>query len=117
MVNILLLKRDLQTHQSIDEVLIKHNISFKQCMQLLDKFAPGKHQKRKQKGTGEKYISKIENKFYIRKKKNRRTKSFGGYSSLEDAVKVRDYLVKTGWNKNRLNSICEELGVNGGSNN
>ena len=38
-------------------------------------------------------------------------KHYGTYYSLEDAIKVRDYFIYNGWRKDKVDKVCDELGV------
>lgn len=60
-----------------------------------------------------KYIhyDKIWNRYRIQKVLYGRRVSYGSYDTLEDAVKVRDELIKCNWDKKQLNKIREETGV------
>ena len=108
------LVEDMRSHMTIEEVLQKHNLSLKECCDLLYyKTNNRKNRKRKYRETGEPYIRQDGKRFHIRKKINGRAVSFGGYNSLEDAVKVRDYLMEHGWYRNRLKSTLKTLGVHG----
>ena len=61
---------------------------------------------------GDMYITLRKNRYVVTKNKKRgKTIFFGAYSTLRDARKVRDELVKANWNKNKLKSILEKTGV------
>ena len=115
MVNISQFYKDMQSEMTIPEVLEKHNISFKEACDLLTRKNKGirrkKRQKKRYESTGEKYIHKQNNKYFIRRSYKGTTRSYGGYYTLKDAVKVRDYMIRNGWYKNRLKSTCKKLNV------
>ena len=113
MVNIPELRKDMKSHMTVEEVLIKHNITFQEAMKLLSKKQKRKPKKTKRpyRKTGEKYISYYCNRYVIRKSVNGRVLGFGGYNTLEDAVKMRDYLMEHGWYQTRVKAIRERLGV------
>ena len=105
---------DMRHADSIGEVLEKHDVSLVEAIDILQKISP---RKRKEKTswnakTGEKYIAQIPSGAYIiRKSVNGKMRYFGKYDNLNDAVKVRDYLLKHGWYPNRVKSIRKKLGV------
>ena len=112
MVNISELRKDMKSHLTIEEVLIKHGITFKEAVTLLSKNqSRKKKQKRPYEKTDEKYISYYCKRYIIRKYVNGKMRSFGGYDTLEDAVKMRDYLMENGWYPNRVKAIRKRLGV------
>jgi hypothetical protein len=117
MINLEKFREDLRSGKSLDDVLKDHNLDIKTAMELLIGFNRNVKEKKKRKSyyskTNQKYVSKIGNKFYLRKTFNGKLKTFGKYSTVEDAVKVRDYLDKHGWYRNRLKSVWEACEVEG----
>lgn len=93
---------DLRKGMSLEDCLIKHNTN----LQILFETNLETHQT-----NSHKYIENRGKRFSIKKKINKRTCYFGSYSSLEDAQKVRDELIRTGWQQNKVNRICEYLEV------
>ena len=99
---------------SISDACQKHKVSFKRAFEIL-------HYKDVKRGmgipgesnTGEVYIRYIKpyKNYQLNKTINGKFTYFGTYDSLSDAVKVRDYMVKHGWDKPNLDSIRCELGV------
>ena len=59
-----------------------------------------------------KYIFQRGEVFSVRKSVKCRTKIFGSYNSLEDAIRVRDELMSIGWKQRSVDSICEQFGIN-----
>lgn len=114
MVDISQLREDMKSYMTIEEVLEKHGITFQEAIKLLSKKQkrkPKRKSKRPYRKTGEKYISYYCNRYVIRKSVNGRLLGFGGYSTLEDAVKMRDYLMEHGWYQARVEAIRKRLGV------
>ena len=104
-------RRDLRDGYSLHDALCKYNLSLKDAMKLMDKPLT-KHKKRKLVYTTIKpYIYQRYKHFIVQKSINNRTVTFGTYNNLNDATLVRDYMVKYGWNRDRLDEICELLHV------
>ena len=106
-------KQDLKTH-TLEETLVKHEISFNDAVQLL--IRQGKRKKKKKRKcnakTGEKYILRTTTGKYIIRKYVRGTiRYFGSYDTLEDAIIMRNYLAKNGWYWQRVNEIRKRLEV------
>lgn len=109
MVNITELQKDFKSGMSIEDVLKKHKINLPVAMKLMNKRLT--KQKKEYKSTGEEYISYQYEKYNITKEVNGKSKYFGGYDTLEDAIKVRDYLKVHGWNKHCLKTARRNCGV------
>lgn len=101
---------DLIEGLSIEEALDKYDLSFKDAVNVLTKSRSKKKKTPKTYFAG-RYIQKSGNYYYLRKTVNGTTKLFGSYNSLEDAEKVRDYCIKHGWYRTRIDAICKKLGV------
>lgn len=108
-------QKDLQNGLSIEEACSKHDVSFGEAVLGFNPLQ--KRNKNKKKGkkvkcsTPSKYIFQRDDSFTVRKNVKRKTMVFGTYSSLEDAVKVRDELIRIGWKQRSVDSICERLGI------
>ena len=117
MIDVEKFREDMRSGTPLDEVLKKHNLDIKTAMNMLIKYnnPPKKTKKRKRKNiyskTDELNIYKVNNQYIIKKSINKCVKSFGGYDTLEDAIKVRDYLNKHGWYHNRLKTAWKNCGV------
>lgn len=103
------IQKDLKKGLSIQEVCTNYNLTFKELVNIFFKEA---------------YVSvnKVQRtkRFYIYPYRNsdrelwsiqKNNMYFGLYSTLDDAIKVRDCLIKRGWNKKELDCICQKLGV------
>lgn len=93
---------DLRKGMSIEDCLIKHNTNLKI---LFDNESNKSHE------NDMRYIEKRGKRFNIRKKIKNCTCYFGGYSSFNDAQKVREELIRIGWKQNQVDNICERIGV------
>ena len=106
-------QKDLQNGLTIDEACSKHDVNFGEAVLGLNPL----QKKKKRNGrkmvcsTPAKYIFQRDDTFTVRKNVKRKTMVFGTYSSLEDAVKVRDELIRIGWKQRSVDSICERLGI------
>lgn len=96
----------------LEDTLLKYNCSlnelFKYCLHK------GSYITRR-KGESSSTIRYIQEQgdgcYRIRKSVKGKLIYFGYYDSLEDAILVRDRLMELGWNKLKLRSVCDELGV------
>ena len=108
-------QNDLKNGMSITDALQKHDLTLEQAFQRLHHSLAGrpvvKKKPKKSSKTGEKYISSRQNTFYIRKIVYGKYTTFGTYSSLEDAIKVRDYCIAHGWKQDHIDEYCQRLGV------
>lgn len=102
---------DLRNGMKLDDCLIKHHTN------LNELFSDGvkvvsRAPKECVKTNRERYIQ-YRNGAYILKKyiKGEGSVVFGYYNSIEDAVKVREVMERIGWKRNKVDEICEELGV------
>ena len=111
-------QNDLRNGMTIEEACTKHNITFKDACREM----PGNwnHPRTTRQNDGvtyyrkhnlPDYITLNRGRYMLRKKIKRKWVYFGRYKSLEDAIKVRDYMMEHGWNKHLLNSVCRKLGV------
>ncbi len=113
-------QQDLKNGMSIAEALKKYNITLEYAMNHVNKPITEKHSKLKPSCkphkklkicTVARYIQQIENHFYVRKQVNGKMRPFGSYSSLEDAIKLRDYCMEHGWKQRKVDKYCEILGI------
>ena len=110
-MNIQEFQRDLNNGMSIEDACRKHKTTLAKAFEILHYKDTNK---RKTLGNcGESYIRYDETSgtYLLRKRVNKKYTYFGRYKTLEDAIKVRDYMMTHGWYKHRLNSIREELNV------
>lgn len=98
---------------SIENTCRTHNLTFKELFELSKKVYP--RSKRDKRQT--RYITKAGQKYAIKKTINCKSEYFGIYSNIEETRKVRDMLEKCNWDKNCLDAICKELGVEKSGNN
>ena len=116
------LREDLKNGMSIEEGLIKHGLSFEDAVYLLQfKQDTDKHPKtvmvhKKKKRfnyvkSHEEYIMQRGDTYCVRKTIKKKTRMFGTYNSLEDAVRMRDALKLDGWHQTHVDRLCEELGI------
>ena len=101
------LQDDLRAGMTIEDALHKHNMSFKEAFDGMPKpLTNGGNT-----GVGEKFISKHQGKYIIRKRHRNKTRLFGTYDRLEDAIKVRDYCLEHGWYITKLDDYCKAVDV------
>lgn len=91
---------------SIDEILKKHNVNLNDCMKITTL-------QHKTKKNQVKYIHRVHKHYKITKQDPETLKNvyYGTYRNMEEAKMVRDKLIEYNWDKNRLNEILTELGV------
>lgn len=95
---------DLRDGMGLEECLVKHGTN-------LQSLFKSNYPETINPDSERKYIEEKSNGFYIKKKRMRSTYYFGKYATLEDAQKVRNELVRTGWKQNKVDKICKKLGV------
>ena len=97
------IREKLQDGCSIDEVCREYNLTFKGLVTLMHGY------ERRPEGvrTGEMYIMYRRERFII----HRHNVHYGSYLTLEDALKVRNYMIYNGWYKDKLDEVCGIVGV------
>jgi len=97
------IRQQLQNGTTIQEVCQQYHISFKElCNLFLSRGCTTD-----KSSTGKLYVSYDGHRFILRKNNG----YYGSYQSLDDALKVRDYMIMNGWYRSRLDKVCRELGV------
>ena len=108
-------RKDLQNGLSIAEACSKHDVSFGEVVLGLNPLQKRKNRAKKARkvtwGTPAKYIFQRNDTFTIRKTVKSRCMVFGTYSSLDDAIRVRDELIRIGWKRRSVDRICEQFGI------
>ena len=111
-----LAQKALQNGATIEETCISLNIKF---IDLCNYFH-GYHRHRTpirreyKTKTDIPYIQQRKGKCYIRKTHRGKTRYYGCYDSLEDAITIRDALKRDGWHQTHVDRICEEHGITRG---
>lgn len=96
---------DLRDGMSLEDCLIKHGTNLQELFCSKPGFKVGVV-------TESTWIVKTGyGKYRIQKQMNKKRYSFGTYRSHEDALLVRDELIKCGWDKRKLPEILEHTGV------
>ena len=116
-MNIFDFQDDLRNGMSLDDALVKHDLTLEKafnmlCQRSVGRPAKARHDKPRYIKTGHKYIgTQNGNRFYIRKIIDGKWTTFGSYSTLADAIKVRDMCIKHGWIQTNVDGYCREVGV------
>ena len=115
------IQNDLKNGETIENTCTKYGISFGEMVELFHgynkKVINSKNSKGKPKTynrvtpSSEPFIYIRGGTYAVRKSIKGKTKIFGTYDSMEDAVKVREALKVDGWHQTHVDRICEELGV------
>lgn len=108
-MNRYLIRKDLKEGKSIEQVCKDHNITFKNLCDTFHGYL--RTPKKYPTTTPTKYIEVRNNRACVRKNINGKTKIFGTYDRLEDAIQMRDALEKDGWHQTHVDQICEKLGI------
>ena len=109
---ILLFQHDLKNGMSIDDALIKHGLNFLDVWHRLHYKPRADKKTRPVHSTGEKYITRQdERKYVIRKQIGNKYIYFGGYETLEDAITMRNWLLENQWDKTRWKAQRRRLGI------
>ena len=110
-------QNDLNQGMTITEALQKHQLTLEYAFHQLQiqqsTKLRGEHRTKtlQKRNPHQIYIQENNNRYYIRKRTRGKERFFGAYTSLEDAIKVRDALIEDGWHIFHVDSICERLGV------
>lgn len=81
-------------HLSLNDVLVKHDVSLSEAVELMDS----------------KYISYIDGRYCVLKRRGRTWDCFGRYVDFIDAVLVRNELIESDWEGN-VRLICKSFGI------
>lgn len=104
------LRRDLQDGMSITDGLTKYKVSLEDAFKALQ-YTDNRPMTSTSK-TDEFYIRQnMQGHYFILKWINGKQTNFGTYTTLKDAVKIRDWFVENGWIKDDVDQACQECGV------
>lgn len=102
--------QDLRLGMSLDDCLTKHNTNLRELFKQ-NTHPKGLIKPKKPRFNPAKYVQYRDDHYYIRKWLKGKIKLFGAYGTLEDAIKVRDELIRIGWKQKSVDKICNEVGV------
>lgn len=101
------LKKDLKTI-SLEEICSKYNLSFKELVDIANKDL----YTYMEEGDKYKFITKKKKGgFVVQKYLDGSNNYFGTYYSFDDALIVRDELIKEDWNEEKLKEIYFKFGI------
>ena len=110
---------DLKNGMTLTDALTKHGLTLEKAFNILH-YIPKKKQiipnkkkhKRKPKTyTPTHYIQCRNGRYYLRKHAHGKGRAFGTYSTLEDAIRMREALKLDGWHQTHVDRLCDELGI------
>lgn len=110
-------QQDLRDGMKLEKALEKHNLSFRDAVELCPK--PFCHRKRSQKPRKkrnvykqiDKYISQRGEAFYVRKTSGGKNYWGGAYDTIEEATLIRDFLEENGWNVVKVREACKKYNI------
>ena len=120
---------DLQNGMTLELALQKHHTNLKTAFDKLhykvnknpplnNKYRKKASKKRDKRYCPSQYIQCRNNHYYLRKclstkakGRTKKTVQFGTYSSLEDAITVREAMKLDGWHITHLDQVCQELNI------
>lgn len=110
-------QEDLRNGMTLEDALIKHELTLKEAIDCIHK--PVIHPSKKRKPYAkrniycqvEKNISKRGDAYHLRKAIDGKMKWGGSYDTLEEARLVKDFLNKNGWNLIKVNEACKKYGI------
>ena len=105
-------QQDLRDGMTLEDALQKHHLSLKEAIEYVHK--PITHPPKKKKPyskrnfykTVDKYVKQRGNAYHLRKSIDGKMTWGGSYNSLEEAILVRDFLEKNGWNIVKVREAC-----------
>ena len=98
---------ELRQGSTIEHVCRNHGLSFMELFMMCDS-ENRKDNHEKELTTGELYISKKGKDYFVLRKGQ---VYYGAFYSLDDARKVRDYFIFNRWDKRKVDSVCDIVGV------
>lgn len=101
-------RKDLRNGMTIEEGLKKHNMSLNDIFQ--QNLKKSKPSNKKHKGSIWKTRSKVPH-FAVHKMINGKHHSYGVYRTRQEAEIIRERLHQANWNKEELDKILEETGI------
>lgn len=104
-----MIKEDMK-NLTLEEALVKNNLSLKEAFEKCLP-APNKGSIKNEEYNDDRYIQSKRNYYYVRKCIKGKLIHFGKYKTKSDAIKVRDYFIREGWNPLSVAKVCRELGV------
>lgn len=107
-MNVTEFREDL-CNMSLNDALLKHETNLRSAVQLLQNKPSRQYKKSKVTPSPEQYILIRGGICTIRKSVKGRTRIFGSYNSLEDAVRMREALEEDGWHQRHVDRLCDEL--------
>ena len=107
-MNIQEFQTDLNNGMTLEKALKKHNTNLQTVFKALQYF---NHNPHKTPQSGEKLIRRVDNgRYALRKMLKGHMHYYGTYDTIEDAVRVRDYMITYGWD-NDYKEVARTLGV------
>ena len=103
------IRRELLEGVTIEEVLLKYRLNFQELWDMF-KYYDNPNSKIDNKPYHN-YILERNGSFAVRKSINGKTKIFGVYNSLADAILMRDCFEKDGWKQRNVDRLCDEMGI------
>ena len=103
-MNIREFQQDLKEGMSIQEACHKHKTTLAKAFNRLHY----KKYHRPRLGQGElkqPYITRNGKQFQVKKKTRGKTTHYGNYNTLEEAIRVRDFLLENNWKKSKLKEL------------
>lgn len=107
-------QQDLRDGMTISDALQKHQVTFKEAVDSMPRplgYASETYKKNSY-NTNQRYIKRtLQGHYYVRKQIRGKTRMFGTYKTLEDAIKIRNHCEKHGWKEHSIDQYCKELGI------
>ena len=100
------IRSKLKNGTTINQVCTEYKISFKTLVRLMSRLGRD-YETPQDTNTGELYITYKRGRFNV----NKGNTYFGGYYTLDDAVRVRDWFIFHRWDKRWIDRACKETGV------
>ena len=99
------IRNQLKQGISIDDVCREHGLTFESLINIMRTYD---NPIRRKTSKGMAFIYRMPNGHYSVSKCS---KHFGTYKTLRDAQKIRDWMLRHGWNKSQLDMACDWCSV------
>lgn len=109
-------QQDLKNGMTLEKALQKHNLTLQEAIEFSPKpitvsKKPSTPRKTNNGKFVDTYVQKRSKYYYVRRRMNGKTFWGGSYTTKKEALLVRDYLNKHGWEHLNIKKACEKYEI------